>query len=118
MSSNKRSNKLCKFCFQMETYSNTYFVKSVRSRSFPGPYFPAFGLNTQRYGVSPRIQSKCRKIRTRKTPNADTFHAVTWLSFFHMPKLLLGLNSEMIVFIAATELWEFVTAVKRCSNYA
>ena len=24
-----------------------------------------------------RIQSKCGKIRTRKTPNTDTFHAVT-----------------------------------------
>ena len=33
---------------------------------FPGPYFPAFGLNTQRYGVSVRIQSECGKIRTRK----------------------------------------------------
>ena len=27
--------------------------------------------------VSLRIQSECRKIRTRKTPNTDTFHAVT-----------------------------------------
>ena len=25
--------------------------------------------------VSPRIQSECEKIRTRKTPNTDTFHA-------------------------------------------
>ena len=30
-----------------------------------GPYFPAFGLNTKRYKVSLRIQSKCGKIRTR-----------------------------------------------------
>ena len=28
------------------------------------------------YGVSPRIQSECGKIQTRKTPNMDTFHAV------------------------------------------
>ena len=41
-------------------------VKDVRIRSFSGLYFPAFGLNTERYGVSLRIQSKCRKIRTRK----------------------------------------------------
>ena len=34
------------------------WVKSVRMRSFPAPYFPYF------------------KIRTRKIPNADTFHAV------------------------------------------
>ena len=29
--------------------------KCVRFRSFPGLYFPAFGLNTERYGVSLRI---------------------------------------------------------------
>ena len=39
-------------------------------------YFPAFGLNTERYRVSLRIQSECGKIRTRITPNTDTFHAV------------------------------------------
>ena len=33
---------------------------------FSGPYFPAFGLNTERYSVSLRIQSECGKIRTRK----------------------------------------------------
>ena len=33
---------------------------------FSGPYFPAFGLNTERYSISLRIQSKCGKIRTRK----------------------------------------------------
>ena len=33
---------------------------------FSGPYFPAFGLNTERYGVSLRIQSECGKIRTGK----------------------------------------------------
>ena len=33
---------------------------------FSGPYFPAFGLNTERYEVSLRIQSECGKIRTRK----------------------------------------------------
>ena len=29
---------------------------------FSGPYFPAFELNTEIYGVNLRIQSKCRKI--------------------------------------------------------
>ena len=33
---------------------------------FSVPYFPAFGLNTERYAVSLRIQSECGKIRTRK----------------------------------------------------
>ena len=34
--------------------------------AFSGPYFPAFGLNTERYSVSLRIPSKCGKIRTRR----------------------------------------------------
>ena len=51
-------------------------LKSVRIRSYSGPYFPAFGLNTERYSVSLRTQSECGKIWTRITPNADTFYAV------------------------------------------
>ena len=51
-------------------------VNGVRIRSYSGLYFPAFGLNTERYGVCLRIQSECQKIRTRITPNTDTFHAV------------------------------------------
>ena len=51
--------------------------KSVRIRSFSGLFFPAFGLNTERYGVSLCIESECGKIRTRKTPNTDTYHAKT-----------------------------------------
>ena len=43
---------------------------------FSDPYFPAFVLNSERYRVSFRIQSEFRKIRTRKTPNTDTFHIV------------------------------------------
>ena len=31
----------------------------------PGPYFPTFGLKTERYFVSLCIQSECGKIRTR-----------------------------------------------------
>ena len=33
---------------------------------FSGPYFPAFGLNTEIYSVNLSIQSECGKIRTRK----------------------------------------------------
>ena len=35
-------------------------------RLFSGPYFPAFGLYTKRYGVFVLIQCECGKIRTRK----------------------------------------------------
>ena len=55
---------------------NIHCVKSVRIRCFSEPYFPAFGLNTERYFVSLRIYSEIGKIRTRKTPNKVTFHAV------------------------------------------
>ena len=51
-------------------------MKSVRIWSFSGPYFPAFGMNTEKYGVSLSIQSKCGKVRTRKPQNTDTFHTV------------------------------------------
>ena len=39
------------------------------------PHFAAFGLNTERYSVCLRIQSEFGKIRTRITPNTDTFYA-------------------------------------------
>ena len=64
----------------LKLVSVIHCAKSVRIRSFSGPYFPAFGLNTERYGVSVRIQSECGKIRTRKTPNTDTFYAVILFS--------------------------------------
>ena len=43
---------------------------------FSSPYFPTFELNTEIHEVSLRVQSKCGKIRTGKTPNTDTFQAV------------------------------------------
>ena len=51
-------------------------MKSASIRSYSGPYFPAFGLNTEIYSESLLIQSEYRKIRTRKTANTDTFHGV------------------------------------------
>ena len=51
-------------------------MKGVLIRSYSGPHFPSFDLNTERYGVYLRIQSKNRKKWTRITPNTDTFYAV------------------------------------------
>ena len=48
----------------------------VKSVLFSNPYFPAFGLNTEGHPVFLPIHSKCGKIRTRKTPNTNTFHAI------------------------------------------
>ena len=51
-------------------------MKNVRTRRFSDPYFSALRLNTERDGASFLIQSEYVKIRTRKTRNTDTFHAV------------------------------------------
>ena len=64
-------------CWNHAQSSPTHCIKIVRIRSYSGPYFLAFGLNTERYSVSLCIQSKCDKIRTRITPNTDTFYVVT-----------------------------------------
>ena len=61
-----------------------HYVKIVRIRSFSGPYFPAFGLN---------IQSEYGKIRTRKTPNMDTFQEVTELNTKFVVSLALESTS-------------------------
>ena len=61
---------------------SSHCVKSARIRKFPGPYFPAFGLNSERYSVTVRIQSKYGKIWTRKIAAMDTFHAVCYTDFF------------------------------------
>ena len=59
-------------CPLLNTLFQFHCVKSVHIRSYFGPHFLAFGLNTERYFVSlhiqsecVRIQSECRKIRAR-----------------------------------------------------
>ena len=61
-------------------------MKSARIQSYSGPYFPAFGLNTERYSVSLRIQSECGKIRTRTTPNTATFYTVNVEGKIYLPE--------------------------------
>ena len=41
-------------------------MESIQIRSFPGPYFPTFKLNTEIYEVDLRIQSEHGKVRTKK----------------------------------------------------
>ena len=53
-------------------------LRKVCIRNYSSPYFPAFGLNKERYGVSFRIQFSCGKIRTKITPNTTTFYAVVF----------------------------------------
>ena len=56
--------------------ASIHCVKSVRIRSYSDLHFLTFGLNTEKYSISLRIQSECGKMRTRITPNKETFHAV------------------------------------------
>ena len=51
-------------------------VKSVSIRSYSCSFCPTFELNTERYGVSLRIQSECGKMRTRIILSTGSFHAV------------------------------------------
>ena len=66
-------------CFFFQSSNCLSCVKSVQQRSFSGPYFPAFGLNRERYGVSLCIQSECGKIRTRKNSVFGHFSRGAWV---------------------------------------
>ena len=87
-------------------------MKSVCIRSFSGPYFPAFGLNTERYGVSLHIQSECGKILTRKTPNKDTFHAVRRQEIHRIFQRIKDRSKEKngtTVYISSKAMWTSVS---------
>ena len=75
--------RLTSQCYRGILFKNRDCVKSVHIWSYSSPYFPAFGLNTERHGVSLRFQWKCGKIWARITPNTDTFHTVRNFSFYH-----------------------------------
>ena len=65
-------------------------VKSVCIWSCSGPHFATFGLTTEIYSVSLRIQSECGKIRTRINSNTDTFHTVDF--FFRISQKYVRVN--------------------------
>ena len=67
---------LCNTSQEMRKTCGSHCVKSVCIRSYSGPHFPAFRLNTERYSVSLHNQSEYGKMQTRITSNADTFYAV------------------------------------------
>ena len=50
--------------------------KVSKYRVLAGPYFRAFGQNTEIYGENLRIQSECREYGPEETPYSDTFHTV------------------------------------------
>ena len=78
------SLSICLFILRRWTFPWALTLwKSVCVRSYSGPYFFAFGLNTERYSLSLRIQSECEKMRTRITPNTSTFYAVLHISLIY-----------------------------------
>ena len=55
----------------MQIQINSFYVRNTARKVskygvFSGPYFLVFGLNMEIYFINLRIQSECRKIRTRK----------------------------------------------------
>ena len=83
-----------------------YCVKNIRIRSYSGPHFPAFGLNTERYPISLRIQSECGKIWTRITPNTDIFCTVGIFCCFSSKETCLVNN-----FCFRLAKWRFIICV-------
>ena len=73
-------------------------MKSVRIRSYYGPYFLTFGLHTERYGVSLRIQSECGKIRTRKNSVFGHFSHSDWIIIFGLvgPTLFIQILEDKV----------------------
>ena len=87
--------KIGKFAFLLTTsivrnvflYTGTNFesiaLHEVSKYGFiSGPYFPVFGLNTERYFASFRIQSEYRKKRTRNNSAFGHLHEFDWIRSF------------------------------------
>ena len=78
--------KIVKFCVFRSSASQGYnCVKIARIRSYSGPHFSAFRLNTERYENSVRMRENAGKMRTRITPNTDSFNAL-YVSYFGFGK--------------------------------
>ena len=76
---------ICKY-FKKLTISWNYLKMPLRKKC---PYSQLFWSV---FSVSLRIQSKCGKMRTRITPNTDTFHAVLEEEFI---KYVLTIKKEL-----------------------
>ena len=86
---------------------------------FSDPYFPAFGLNTESYGVSLGIQSECGKIRIRKNSVFGPFSHSTYVgnykayfSLENIPHYFWCYNNlnfkhfkDKFLWISVTECW-------------
>ena len=82
-------------------------------RVFSGPYFPAFGLNTERYSVSLRIQSECGKIRTRKNSVFGHFSRSAPYSNLRVLFLKLLYLIRKLCVVSLTYFLKYILHVKR-----
>ena len=73
--------------------------KVSKYQVFPGPYFPVFGLNTEKFG-------------TGKTPYLDTFHAVDLFSKCEQIRSCLQIFPNLI----HKSLSFFVSKIETCSH--
>ena len=81
--------------------SNRQYVKSDRIQSFSVPYFPAFGLNTERYPVNSVFSPNAGKYG-RKNSEYGQFHAVLGMmanSFFIWASLGLPITKLRNVWV-------------------
>ena len=73
---------------------------------FSGPYFPVYGLNTERYGVSLSVFSpNAGKYGSELAPYLDTFHVdcvKALINFFFFENYLLSFSDVVIGIIS----WE------------
>ena len=75
--------------FRKKNKNNLFTVRKVSKYGvLSSPYFPVFGRNMVIYGVNVRIQSKNRKIRTRRNSVFGGFSRSEYIS----SRLLLNLN--------------------------
>ena len=93
-----------------------HWVKSLSIRSYCSPYFPAFGLDTERYFISLLIQSEYGKIRTRITRDTDTFYAVRsfrhFKIFFFIPGVKeLHLHGRQIILLNFDSLFKVIKLI-------
>ena len=65
----------------MDTKTVDHCVKSVRIMSYSGPHFPAFGLNTERYFVTP-YSVLMRENTDQNISEYGLFYAVPLLIIF------------------------------------
>ena len=75
---------------RISLFSGIIVRKVSKYGVFSGPHFPAFGLNTERYGISLRIHCEWGKILTRKNTRI-------WILFTHWMYFMLECFVTVIV---------------------